>query len=152
VVSDQGGRMRGEAFMSWAAWLCVLEAIVIAIVALLLWRKPSPVRRDYSGLKHHARVHSFRIGTAILAWVLIVAAFYYRPDLLKWALRALTNAIETVGDALPSPWGDRAEVILRELGGFVWFQITAIIVLIRLLFSGLAMGWRWRQRDGRDVK
>lgn len=136
--------------MSWAAWLCVLEAIVIAIAAVLLWRKPSPTRRDYSGIKHHAKVHSFRIGTVILAWGLIVAAFYYRPDLLKWALRALTNGIETVGDALPSPWGDRAEVILRELGGFVWFQITAIIVLIRVLFSGVAMGWRWRRRDVSD--
>jgi hypothetical protein len=136
--------------MTWAAWLCVLAAIVIAIAALLLWRKPSPTRRDYSGLKHHAKVHSFRIGTAILAWALIVAAFYYRPDLLKWGLRALTNGIETIGDALPSPWGDRAEVILRELGGFVWFQITAIIVLIRVLFSGIAMGWRWRRRDDRQ--
>ena len=135
--------------MSWTAWLGLLAAIVIGIAAFVLRREPSRPRRDYSGLRHHAKVHSFRIGTAILAWGLIVAAFYYRPDLLKWVLRTLTQGIETIGDALPSPWGDRAEVILRELGGFVWFQITAVIVVIRVLFSGIAMGWRWSRRDDR---
>jgi hypothetical protein len=56
-------------------------------------------KRDYSGLKHHAKVHSFRIITAILAWVLIGVAFYYRPDWIKWGLRAATHGIEAVGDA-----------------------------------------------------
>jgi hypothetical protein len=55
----------------------------------------------------------------------------------------MTHGIEAVGDSLPSPWGDRAEVVLRELGGFVWFQITALIVGIRLLLSSIAMGWRF---------
>ena len=98
----------------------------------------------YTGLKHHAKVHSFRIGTAILAWLLIVAAFYYRPDLIKVALRAGTSGIEAIGDALPYPWGDRIEIVLRELGGFIWFQITAFIIVIRLLFSGIAAIWRRR--------
>jgi hypothetical protein len=66
--------------------------------------------RDYSGLKHHAKVHSYRIATAIAAWILVVAIFYYRPDLLKWALRGATHGIEAIGDALPYPWGDRAEI------------------------------------------
>jgi hypothetical protein len=44
-------------------------------------------------------VHSFRISTAILAWGLIVAAFYYRPDLLKWVFRTITYGIETIGDS-----------------------------------------------------
>src|SRR5258707_505530 len=35
----------------------------------------------YAGLRHHARVHSFRILTVILAWVFIAAAFYERPEL-----------------------------------------------------------------------
>jgi hypothetical protein len=135
--------------MNWTAWLGILAAIAIGTVAFVLWRKPSATRRDYTGLKHHAKVHSFRLLTAILAWGLIVAAFYYRPDLLKWLLRSITYGIETIGDSLPSPWGDRAEVILRELGGFVWFQITAVIVLIRVLFSGIAMGWRHTRRDDR---
>jgi hypothetical protein len=96
-------------------------------------------------------VHSFRISTAILAWGLIVAAFYYRPDLLKWVFRTITYGIETIGDStigdsLPSPWGDRAEVILRELGGFVWFQITAVIVVVRIIFSSIALGRRSSRR------
>jgi len=132
--------------MTWA-WLCGLAAMVVGIAVFLVWRKPSRTRRDYTGLKHHAKVHSFRISTVILAWGLIAAAFYYRPDLLKWALRTTTHGIEAIGDSLPSPWGDRAEVILRELGGFVWFQVTAIIVAIRLLLSGLAMGWRFAKGD-----
>jgi hypothetical protein len=131
--------------MTWA-WLSVLAAIVIGLVAFVAWRRPSGTRRDYTGFKHHAKVHSFRISTVILAWGLIVAAFYYRPDLLKWALRTITHGIEAIGDSLPSPWGDRAEVILRELGGFVWFQITLIIVAIRMLFSGAAMVWRLGRR------
>ncbi|HXO70342.1 MAG TPA: hypothetical protein VN838_15360 [Bradyrhizobium sp.] len=131
--------------MTWA-WFCALAAIVAGIAIFAVWRRPSRPHRDYTGLKHHAKVHSFRISTAILAWALIVAAFYYRPDLLKWALRTITHGIETIGDSLPSPWGDRAEVILRELGGFVWFQITLIIVAIRMLFSSIAMGWRFSRR------
>ncbi len=87
----------GETFMTWA-WFCVLAAIVVGIAIFAVWRRPSRPRRDYTGLKHHAKVHSFRISTAILAWALIVAAFYYRPDLLKWALRTITHGIETIGD------------------------------------------------------
>lgn len=134
--------------MTWA-WLGVLAAIVIGIAVFVGWRRPSRTQRDYSGLKHHAKVQSFRIFTVILAWGLIAAAFYYRPDLLKWALRTTTHGIEAIGDALPSPWGDRAEVVLRELGGFVWFQVTAIIVAIRLALSGIAMGWRFARGDRR---
>ena len=44
--------------------------------------------RDYSALKQHAKVHTFRIMTALAAWVLIVVVFYYRPDLIKWGLQA----------------------------------------------------------------
>jgi hypothetical protein len=133
--------------MEMWAWLCVSAAIIVAIAAFVVWRRPARTRRDYTGLKHHAKVHSFRISTAILAWGLIVAAFYYRPDLLKWALRTITHGIEAIGDSLPSPWGDRAEVILRELGGFVWFQVTLIIVAVRVLFSGIATAWRFSRRD-----
>jgi hypothetical protein len=132
--------------MTWA-WFCGLAAMVVGIVVFAVWRRPSRPQRDYTGLKHHAKVHSFRISTAILAWALIVAAFYYRPDLLKLGLRTMTYGIEAVGDALPSPWGDRAEVVLRELGGFVWFQVTTIIIGIRLLLSLFAMGWRFAKRD-----
>jgi hypothetical protein len=103
-------------------------------------------KRDYSGIKYHAKVHSFRIVTALLAWALIVALFYYRPDWLQWGLRTVTHGFEAIGDALPSPWGARIEIVLREIGGFVWIQITALIILLRLVLSGIAMAWRHGRR------
>jgi hypothetical protein len=103
-------------------------------------------KRDYSGIRHHAKVHTFRIVTALLAWVLIVAAFYYRPDWLQWGLRSVTSGFEAIGDALPSPWGARIEVVLREIGGFIWIQVTALIILLRLALSGIAMAWRHGRR------
>ena len=98
------------------------------------------------GLKHHVKVQGFRFFTVVLAWTLIAAGLYYRPDLIKQALRASTRAIESVGDALPSPWGDRIEIMLREIGGFIWLQITALIVTIRGIFCAITALWR-RGRD-----
>ena len=94
------------------------------------------------GFKHHAKVQGFRFLTVVLAWALIAAAFYYRPDLIKQALRASTRMIESIGDAIPSPWGDRIEIMLREIGGFIWLQITAFIVALRVIFWALAALWR----------
>jgi hypothetical protein len=101
--------------------------------------------RDYSGLKHHAKVHSYRITTAIVAWILIVVVFYYRPDWITWGLRAATHGIEAVGNALPYPWGDRVEIVLRKLGGIIWLQITVVILLLRVVLSGIALAWRSRR-------
>jgi hypothetical protein len=95
------------------------------------------------GLKYHAKVHAFRIITAVLVWIGIVAAFYYRPDWIRWGLRTSTQGIEIVGDFLPSPWGDRVEIVLREVGGMIWFQITFLIVGLRLVLSTIATGWRY---------
>ncbi|MGY3443231.1 trehalose-6-phosphate synthase [Bradyrhizobium sp. USDA 4473] len=67
------------------------------------------------GFKHHAKVHSFRIGTAILTWVLLGAVLFYKPEWIRDGMRAGTRAIETVGDALPGYWGAQAEIVLREL-------------------------------------
>ena len=47
---------------------------------------------NFSGFKHHAKVHSFRIGTAILTWLLLGAALFYRPEWIRWALRAGTSS------------------------------------------------------------
>jgi hypothetical protein len=44
------------------------------------------------------------------------------------------------------PWGDRIEIVLRELGGFIWIQITVLIIFIRVVFSSIARGWRYRRR------
>ena len=104
----------------------------------------TPLIREnrYSGLKHHARVHSFRILTVILAWLLIAAAFYERPELLTGLQRAIQRAMEVVGDNIPPPWGPRIEFVFREIGGFIWLQITLIVVLLRVVLSGIAGAWR----------
>jgi hypothetical protein len=49
--------------------------------------------RDFSELRRHAKVYSFRIITAVLAWVFIEVAFYYRPDWIRWGLQTATHGI-----------------------------------------------------------
>ena len=110
----------------------------------------SPLIREnrYSGLRHHARVHSFRIVTVILAWVFIAAAFYEKPELLTWLQRAIQRGMEAVGDSIPPPWGPRIEFVFREIGGFIWLQITLIVVLLRVILSSIASAWRlFRARE-----
>ena len=68
----------------------------------------------------------------------VIAAFYYHPEWIKWGLRTITHGIETVADAVPYPWGDRIEIALRELGGFIWFQVTLAIIALRVLLSSMA--------------
>ena len=103
--------------------------------------RQSGKKRNFSGFKHHAKVHSFRISTAILTWVLLGAALFYKPEWIRWALRTGTHAIEVVGDTLPSYWGAQAEIVMRELGGFLWIQITAAIIFVRFVFWLIAAAW-----------
>jgi hypothetical protein len=133
--------MNWQFYNFWLAF--VVGACIGAVVTWLVIRAASVYQtRDYSGLKHHAKVHTFRIATAAAAWLLIIASFYYHPEWIKWALRNITYAIETAADAIPYPWGDRIEIALRELGGFVWFQITLAIVSLRIALSIVAAAWR----------
>ena len=62
---------------------------------------------DRPGFRYRLKVHSFRMVTVVLAWVLIVAAFYQKPELLTGAQRWMQRGIEVVGDAIPHPWGPR---------------------------------------------
>jgi hypothetical protein len=102
----------------------------------------------YSGLRHHAKVHSFRIFTVVLAWICIGAAFYEKPELLTGLQRAIQRAMEIVGDNIPPPWGPRIEFVFREIGGFIWLQITLVVLALRMLLSGIAVTWRLvRRRD-----
>jgi hypothetical protein len=110
----------------------------------------TPLVREerYSGFAHHAKVHSFRIFTVILAWVFIAAAFYEKPELLTWVQRSIQSGMEFVGDSIPPPWGPRIEFVFREIGGFIWLQITLIVVFLRIALSGIASVWRLlRRRD-----
>jgi hypothetical protein len=69
--------------------------------------------RRYAGLKHHAKVQSFRLVTVLFAWGLLALTFLYSPEWIRTGMRAGTRAIEAVGDALPGYWGAQAEIVLR---------------------------------------
>lgn len=104
--------------------------------------------RRITDLRHHAKVHSFRFLTVILAWLLIAAAFYEKPELLTTLQRGIQRGMETIGDTIPSPWGPRLEFIFREIGGFVWLQITLVVLVLRMSLSAVAAIWRLlRRRD-----
>jgi hypothetical protein len=94
------------------------------------------------GFRYHLKVHSFRTFTVILAWLLLVAAFYQKPEVLTGAQRLLQRGIEAVGDTIPPPWGPRIEFVFREIGGLIWLQITLVVLLLRLGLSTIAAVWR----------
>ena len=98
--------------------------------------------RDRPGFRYHLKVHIFRTLTAILAWGLVAAAFYQKPELLTSGQRLLQRGIEAVSDAAPSPWGARVEFVFREIGGLIWLQITMVILAIRMMLSTIAATWR----------
>jgi hypothetical protein len=114
-------------------------------------RDAHPVRR-FTGFRHHAKVHSFRMMTVILAWLMIAAAFYERPELLTALQRGVQRAMEAVGDTIPSPWGPRMEIVFREIGGFIWLQVTVIVILLRVCLSGIAGVWRLLRRRDSSTK
>ena len=103
--------------------------------------------RDRPGFRYHFKVFSFRTLTVVMAWTLIVAAFYQKPELLTGAQRFLQRGIEAAGDAVPPPWGPRLEFVFREIGGLIWLQITLIVLLLRLSLSTLAAVWRAMTRS-----
>lgn len=89
--------------------------------------------------------------TVVLAWFVIVAAFYEWPEVLTATQRLIQRGFESLGDAIPSPWGPRIEFVFREIGGFVWLQITLFVVMLRIVLSTLAVMWRFIIRRNRTV-
>jgi hypothetical protein len=100
---------------------------------------------------YHLKVYSFRTITVVLAWALIVGAFYERPEMLTGAQRFLQHGIETMGDAIPSPWGPRIEFVFREIGGLIWLQITLLVLALRVALAAIATTWRLIVRRDRGV-
>jgi hypothetical protein len=94
------------------------------------------------GLGYHLKVHTFRTFTLVLTWVLIVWAFYQRPEYLTGIQRLIQRGLEWAGDSIPPPWGPRFEFVVREIGGIIWLQITLIVVALRVVLASL--GWLWR--------
>jgi hypothetical protein len=97
-------------------------------------------------LSYHLKVHSFRLLTVILAWILVGAAFLEKPELLTGAQRLMQQGLEAIGDDVPPPWGPRFEFVFREIGGVIWLQITIFVVFLRVVLSTLAMVWRSLRR------
>jgi hypothetical protein len=100
--------------------------------------------RGSSAVKNWARVHVFRTGTAVLTLALLGLSFFYSPDLLTWWLRTTMRIIESIAGLLPYPWGDRVEIAMKALGGSFWFLITSAIIMVRVVFWLVAVGWRHR--------
>jgi hypothetical protein len=74
-------------------------------------------------LKQHLKVQSFRFTTVVVAWVLIGLAFYYRPDLIKQALRAGTRAASSLLATLCRPHGETASRLFSgKLADFCGFR------------------------------
>lgn len=101
-------------------------------------------------LRYLAKVHTFRFLTMMAAWALIFCAFLYHPEWIRGTLRLLTHAIETIADQVPEPWGSRVEIILRELGGIIWVQISVAIVLLRLILWVPFHIWRLRRERAQN--
>jgi hypothetical protein len=106
--------------------------------------------RDRPGFRYHLKVHSFRTLTVILAWALVVAAFYQKPEWLTAAQRVMQRGIEALGDAVPPPWGPRIEFVFREIGGLIWLQITLVVLALRFALSTIAVTWRLMLRRDRE--
>ena len=77
--------------------------------------------------------HLTRAWTAALTLAGLGAAFVYRPELVTLYLRTSMKAIEAGMAALPYPWGDRLEVILKGIGGSVWMQFAFAIIVVRVI-------------------
>ena len=96
-------------------------------------------KQNFSGFKHHAKVHSFRIITAILTWVLLGPRCFIS---LSGSDRRCEQAPERSKASATNYWGAQAEIVLRELGGFLWIQITAAIIFVRFVLWLIAAAWR----------
>ena len=105
-------------------------------------------RRDRPTVRQLAKAQTFRILTAVATWALLAAAFLYHPEWLTGWLRFVTHSIEAGADLIPSPWGARLEVLMKEIGGFIWVQIASAIILVRLILWIPFHIWRIR-RDKR---
>src|SRR5258706_8524777 len=85
---------------------------------------------DQSAMRRWILIHLTRLWTALFALAGLGAAFVYKPDWLTLYLRTTMTAIETGAAALPYPWGDRLEVILRGIGGSVLEPFVFLILVV----------------------
>lgn len=103
---------------------------------------------DQTAMKRWILTHMTRVWTAMFTLAGLGAAFVYKPELLTLYLRTTMTAIEKTTAALPYPWGDRLEVILRGIGGSVWMQFAFAIIVVRMMVWLMArcIGYCWRRK------
>lgn len=87
-----------------------------------------------------ARMHLFRLWTAVVT----LAGFGYlwvnRPEWLTWWKRSVDELVRTGCSWLPYPWGDRIESTIGNFG--IWVQLTLAILALRIVVGLLLMGFR----------
>lgn len=91
--------------------------------------------------RHHLKVHTFRALTAVLAWALVLVAYFLKPELLTSTQRVVQQGIEAISDSVPQPWKG-GWAAFRELGGVTWLQITLLILAVRVALWTIAATWR----------
>jgi hypothetical protein len=103
---------------------------------------------DQSAMKRWILTYVTRVWAALFALAGLGAAFVYKPKFLTLYLRTTMTAIETGAAALPYPWGDRLEVVLRGIGGSIWTQFAFAIVIVRVIVWLIArfIGYYLRRR------
>jgi hypothetical protein len=103
---------------------------------------------DQSAMKRWILTHVTRVWTALFTLAGLGVAFVYKPEFLTLYLRTTMTAIESGTAALPYPWGDRLEVVLRGIGGSVWMQFAFAIIVVRMIVWLIArfFGYFWRRR------
>jgi hypothetical protein len=98
-----------------------------------------------AGFWRWARVHLFRIWTALLVLATYGYLWVNDPEYLTWWKRSIDRAIEKGCGLLPYPWGDRIESTLGDFG--LWVQLTLTILLLRALVGIVLIAFR-RRRPG----
>ncbi|HTO63711.1 MAG TPA: hypothetical protein VMM15_20925 [Bradyrhizobium sp.] len=134
--------------MIWNAFWIVIAAVIGSFTTWVVLRSAQAnQKRDYAGLRHHAKVHTFRLSTVLIAWAVLIIAFVFYPKYIAQSLRVFSHAVEDVADVLPDQIGSYVEIGLRELGGLFWFQITALVIVVRVILSCIAAVWRIGRRN-----
>ena len=80
--------------------------------------------------------------TAVLAWALVLAAYFPKPEILTSAQRLVQQGIEAIGDSVAQPWKG-GWAAFQELGGVIWLQISVVILAVRVTLSTIAAAWRF---------
>ena len=90
-----------------------------------------------------ARVHLFRLWTALA----VLGGFGYlwvsHPEYLTWWKRTVNGLVDAICDRLPYPWGDRIGSTIGNFG--IWVQLTLAILAFRAVIGLILLVLRRRR-------